>query len=66
MPNLKRSAYIKSDPSGKFEISEVVYPYISTREKPGLLTLHALAIPSNSSEIIDLDLHKFDENKVSK
>lgn len=67
MPNLKRSAYIKSTPSGEFKMSEVVYPYISTREKPGLLTLHALAIPSNSSEIIDLDLHKLEGlNKVSK
>lgn len=59
-PDLKRDVYMKQTSSKNFEMSEVAYPYISTREKPGLLTLHALAIPSNSYEIIDLDLHEFE------
>ena len=67
MPNLLRNVYILSDQLSQVrsEQQTIEYPYISTREKSGLITLHLLAIPSNSSESIDLQQHEFGPNKVS-
>ena len=67
MPNLLRNAYILSDQLSQVrsEQQTIEYPYISTREKSGLITLHLLAIPSNSSESVDLQQHEFGPNKLS-
>lgn len=44
----------------------ILYPLISNREETGLITLHALAVPTNSSVYVDLNQHVFTKNQISK
>ncbi len=62
---LVRYGYTNDD-GGDSVLTAISYPLISNREETGLITLHALAVPTNSSVYVDLNQHVFTKNQTSK